>query len=68
VRINSTITWRAQASAGSGSFSYRWLNGTTSQSYSKSYPSVQTVSNWVVITDTRLNQSQTATCSLTVTR
>jgi len=68
VRINNTITWRAQASGGSGSFTYRWLNGTTTSSYSKSYPNVQTVSNWVVITDAQLGQSQTATCSLTVTR
>jgi hypothetical protein len=68
VRINNTITWRAQATNGSGSFSYHWLNGTTTQSYSKSYPTAQTVSNWVVITDTTLNASQTAACSLTVTR
>lgn len=68
VRANNTITWRAQAIGGSGSFSYRWLNSTTTPSYSKSYPTAQSVSNWVVITDTQLNQSQTGTCSLTVTR
>jgi hypothetical protein len=67
-RVNNTITWRAQATGGSGSFSYRWLNGTTTPSYSKSYPTAQSVSNWVVITDTVLNQSQTGNCSLTVTK
>lgn len=68
VKINKTITWQAQGQGGSGSYSYNWYNGTTTQTYSKSYSSPSTVSNWVTITDRQNGSSKTGYCSLTVTK
>ena len=65
-KVNQTVTWQATGAGGSGSYSYGWLNGTTTSSYSKSYTSAQTVSNQVTITDRQLNSSKTGYCSLTV--
>lgn len=69
VQTGQNVTWDANATGGTGSYTYSWsgadTDGKTSENFSKNYSSTGTKTATVTVTSG--NQTKTATCSVNVT-